>query len=122
MDASFWIAFASLLVALGGLGVATIGYISNARAIHREQIDRKEQIDGEWAREWAAQRPLVYPVALPEWVYASAGARYRDGNSRVLPLKNGGRGPALNVHGVIVATKSGGAGYEREVLAGTIAA
>lgn len=115
VDATFWFALVSLLVAIGGAVV-------NARAIRREETDRKEQIDAEWAREWAAQRPLVYPLALAEWAYASEGTRYRGGNARVLPLKNGGRGPALSVRGTVTATSPQGASYEREILAGTIAA
>lgn len=115
MNASLWIAFGSLLVAVGG-------FIVNALAIRREAADRKQQIDDEWAREWAAQRPLVYPLALRDWAYASEGTRYRLGNARVLPLKNGGRGPAVNVRGTVTAKSPDGTTYERQIIAGTIAA
>jgi hypothetical protein len=42
-------------------------------------------LDDAWAREWAAQRLVVYPLALPEWTYSSG--RYERGNARLLPLK-----------------------------------
>ncbi len=112
----------SLLIGAGGLTVAVLGYWTNRNAIRREEVHRKEQIETEWAREWAAQRPVVYPVALPDWAYAQEGSRYRTGNARVLPLKNGGRGPALNVRGSVIATGSDATAYERELEAGTIAA
>jgi hypothetical protein len=113
---------AALVVALGSLLVAVLGFIVNARAIRREQADRTAQIEAEWAREWAAQRPVVYPVGLPEWAYASEGSPYRGGNAMLLPIKNGGRGPALNVHGEISVAPPESQPYERTVLAGTIAA
>jgi hypothetical protein len=120
-EAAFGFSVASLLVAIGGLAVAIIGYRLNATAIAREQDDRKEESEAGWAREWAAQRPLVYPIIERAWVYASAGSRYQGGNARVLALKNGGRGPALNVRGTISAISADGKGYECEILAGTIA-
>jgi hypothetical protein len=122
VHAPFWIALVSVAIALGSLVVSIRGNRVNARAIEREQSDRKQQIDDEWAREWAAQRPLVYPVVLREWAYAGEGTNYRLGNKRVLPLKNGGRGPALNVRGVVTALSPESTTYECELLAGTIAA
>ena len=112
----------SLLVAMGGLLVAVLGYFFNSRAIHQEQADRAAAIDAGWASEWAAQRPVVYPLALPDWVYSTAGTRYEGQNSRLLPLKNGGRGLALNVEGRLQAVSPDGTSYDREILAGTIAA
>ncbi len=120
-EAALWFSMASLLVAIGGLAVAIVGYRSNASAIRREQGDRKEESEAGWAREWAAQRPLVYPITEREWVYALAGGRYQGGNARVLALKNGGRGPALNVRGIVTAVSAEGKDYVREILAGTIA-
>jgi hypothetical protein len=112
VTAAGWIALGSLLVALGSLGVALGGYRANRRAI-----------SDEWAREWAAQRPVVYPLALRAWANREVGGPYEvSGNGRVLPLKNGGRGPALNVSGEVTATTASGTRYERQIIAGTIAA
>jgi hypothetical protein len=109
VDAGFWLALTSLLIAGGGLIVAVVGYLTNRSAIKDA-----------WAREWAAQRPIVYPLALHAWV--SRQSPY-DGAYRanLLPLKNGGRGPALNVRGTLVVSKQDG-DHEREIVAGTIAA
>jgi len=106
-----------------GLAVAIAGFLVNRRAILSEQTDRKQEIDDAWAREWAAQRPVVYPLALPEWAYRSAGSRYAvAGNGRLLPLKNGGRGPALDVRGEVTASTPDGTEYSCEILASPIAA
>jgi len=104
-----------------GLIVAVLGFLVNSLAIRREQGDRKRQFDDEWAREWASQRPVVYPLALFEWTHRSG--RYElPGNARLLPLKNGGRGVALEVKGEMTATTPDGTSYSRELLAGPIAA
>lgn len=96
---------ASLLVAFGG-------FMLNRRAI-----------GDEWAREWAAQRPVVYPLALHEWTHALGEGRYRGGNARLLPLKNGGRGPALDVQGEIqCVSEPDKTPYTRQILAAPIAA
>jgi hypothetical protein len=75
----------SFVVAVGGVVIAVATYFANRQAITREQVDRKKAIDDAWAFEWAAQRPVVYPVL----------SRIQD--VAQLPVKNGGRGPALNV-------------------------
>jgi hypothetical protein len=107
-----WIAIGSLIVAFGSLAVALGGYRATKRAI-----------SDEWAREWAAQRPVVYPLVLRAWAYREGGGPYEvSGNARVLPLKNGGRGPALNVNGEVTAATPDGTRYERKLIAGTIAA
>ena len=81
----------------------------------------KQELSDAWAREWAAQRPVVYPVPLPEWTYASEGSAYRLGNARVLPIKNGGRGPAFGVHGEVhTRDPRDGIAYDRQILAGTL--
>jgi hypothetical protein len=80
----------------------------------------KTQLDDAWAREWAAQRPEVYPLLERDWVYGANVGPYASGNSRVLPLKNGGKGPALNVRGEVIAVSLGNT-YTREIIAGTIA-
>src|SRR5262249_4752507 len=87
-----------------------MGYRSNHRAI-----------GDAWTREWAAQRPVVYPVPLDEWLSGHGGAYQASSNSRLFPLKNGGRGPALNVVGVLTVT-SGNNTTEHQILASTIAA
>lgn len=109
MDASFWLAFVSLIIGLGGLVVAIMGYWSNRGAI-----------GDAWAREWAAQRPVIYPLLLDEWL-SSHGDGYQDSSrGRLFPLKNGGRGPALNVTGKLTVT-SGTSSLEHQILGGTIA-
>jgi len=75
----------SLLIAIAGLTVAALTYFSNREALRQEQADRKKAIDDAWAFEWAAQRPVLYPVLSQMTA------------NPVLPVKNAGRGPALNV-------------------------
>jgi hypothetical protein len=110
MNASFWLALASLLVGGGGLTVAIMGYRSNRNAI-----------GDAWAREWAAQRPVIYPMLTDEWLSGRKGGSSRLSACRLLPLKNGGRGPALNVVGTITVA-SGGKMREHRILASTVAA
>jgi hypothetical protein len=110
MDVSFWVAVASLLIGLAGLAVATLGYRSNRKAI-----------DDAWTREWAAQRAVVYPVLLDDWLSGNGPAYHHDGRMRLLPLKNGGRGPALNVRGVLTVTSANN-DQVHDLLASTIAA
>jgi hypothetical protein len=109
MDVSLWVAIASSVIGGGGLAVAILGYRSN-----------RKTIDDAWTREWAAQRPVVYPVLLDEWLSGSA-AYQGGGEKRLLPLKNGGRGPALNVRGDLTVTAEN-ADHVHQILANTIAA
>jgi hypothetical protein len=76
----------SFLIATLGLVISVLSYFSSRGAISREQTDREKAIDDAWSFEWASQRPVVYPVL--------SGV---VSGSTALPLKNGGRGPALNV-------------------------
>lgn len=78
------------MVGAVGLAIALAGFLVNYGAIRGEGTDRKKAMEDAWAREWAAQQPLVYP-RLP----SNRGA----GSGPYLKLKNGGRGPALNVVG-----------------------
>lgn len=115
MGTPFWLAFASLLVSViiggSGLAVAILGNRSNRQAIRDA-----------WVREWAAQRPVVYPLVLDDWLTGRTGTPYADWRQlHVLPLKNGGRGPALNVRGVLTLAPGRGGG-ERQLLGTTIAA
>lgn len=75
----------SLIIAIAGVGLAALTFVTNRQAIRNEQADRKKAIEDAWAFEWAAQRPVLYPVLS------------RIMAKQVLPIKNGGRGPALNV-------------------------
>jgi hypothetical protein len=103
--------------------IGLAGFLVNWRQIRAERADRKEQSEAEWAREWAAQRPLVYPLPLREWVMATDGPPYFGSNAMSIPLKNGGRGPALDVHVAVEArSQPDGAWYQRETLRATIAA
>lgn len=110
MDASLWVAIISLVVGGGGLAVAILGYRSNRKAI-----------EDAWVREWAAHRPVVYPVLLDEWLSGSGTAYQHGRHKRLIPLKNGGRGPALNVRGSLTVTTESGQ-HVHEILASTIAA
>jgi len=110
MDVSLWVAIASLFIGGGGLAVAIMGYRWNRKAI-----------DDAWTREWAAQRAVVYPVLLDDWLSGKGAPYHRGGHIRLLPLKNGGRGPALNVGGVLTVTTEGDE-HRHELLASTIAA
>jgi len=110
MDASFWLAIVSLVIGVGGLSVAILGYRSN-----------REAISDAWAREWAAQRPVIYPLLLDEWLSAQGGTDQASSSGCVFPLKNGGRGPALNVTGVLTVTSRDNS-TEHRIVASTIAA
>jgi hypothetical protein len=110
MNVSLWVAIVSLVIGGGGLAVAILGYRSNRKAI-----------EDSWVREWAAHRPVVYPVLLDEWLSGSGAAYQQGGHKRLLPLKNGGRGPALNVRGVLTVTADNN-DHVHEILASTIAA
>jgi hypothetical protein len=118
MDGSFWIALSSLLVSVV---LGTGGFVWNARAIRREQRDRKEALSDAWAREWGAQHALVCPHLPADYISGRADTRYESGDL-LLPLKNGGRGPAFNVRGVLTTRNGDGPPVERRILAGIIAA
>jgi hypothetical protein len=111
------IALAALVVAFLSFAFGLWQSHEGDVAIRQEQTDRKEQIGYFWASEWARQQPVVYPVLTPAWLNPT-GTNPVD---VYLPLKNGGRGPALNVSGVITET-----GYDEpphtRIAAVTIAA
>lgn len=107
----------SLIVAIVGLVVAALAFLSNRSAIASERADRLTAFEDAWAREWAAQRPLVYPV-LETIVRVE-----RVSGLTVLPLKNGGHGPALNVVGRLAIRDDAGLGTGSWcVSVGTLAA
>jgi hypothetical protein len=107
-------------VAVGAAGVivAVAGFASNSLSIRREERDRKQQIREEKERQWSAQRPVVYPLADPRWTEGTGPYEYD--RSRRIPLKNGGRGPALNVEGEVHGLAPGEIPYECRIVAGTI--
>jgi hypothetical protein len=113
-DWTKWSAIGSLLAAGATTLVAgvTLWLVTATRGMVGAA---KKGLEDDWAREWAAQRPVVYPLASVEW------AQGHIPRKTVLPLKNGGRGPALNVHGAVTAGVGEGR-YERAIIAGTIAA
>lgn len=100
---------AEWFVALGTGALALATYALARRA--------KQQID-------AATRPLVYPLVSYEWAQGTAGSRYDGRSSEVLPLKNGGHGVAMNVHGACYLPNPppGSPRRSLEVQGGTIAA
>lgn len=114
IDWTKWSAIGSLAAAAATTLVAavTLWLVTATRGMVSAA---KRGLDDDWAREWAGQRPVVYPLTSVEW------AQGHIPRKTVLPLKNGGRGPALNVHGTITAGP-GEARYERAIIAGTIAA
>lgn len=114
IDWTKWSAIGSLAAALATALVAavTLGLVIVTKAMVSAT---KRGLEDDWGREWAAQRPLVYPLASAEW------ARGEVPRKTALPLKNGGRGPALNVKGTITSMVEGEV-YERALVAGTIAA
>lgn len=114
IDWTKWSAIGSLLAALATVLVAgvTLGLVIVTKAMVSAT---KRGLEDDWGREWAAQRPLVYPLASAEW------ARGEVPRKTILPLKNGGRGPALNVTGAVTAILDGNV-CERAIVAGTIAA
>jgi hypothetical protein len=84
---SFVVAAIGAVTGIGGLVVAVAGWLSSKSSIEQEQRDRQKAIEDAWAFEWAAQRPLIYP-RFP----------VRSGMTpQNLLIKNGGRGPAINV-------------------------
>src|SRR2546423_5119072 len=103
----------SLVVAAVSVGIALAGFLVSARSIRTERDDRREGMGDAWAREWAAQRPVVYP-RLPA-VNPSGGQVY-------LKLKNGGRGPALNVEGDLTLREDEGEHRWGGLSVGAIAA
>jgi hypothetical protein len=114
IDWTKWSAIGTLAAATATvlLALATFWLVlMTKRAV---EVTRKG-LDDEWGREWARQRPLVYPYTPVEW------AQGHQPRKTVLLLKNGGRGPALNVRGAVTAT-SHDEQYTRAIVAGTIAA
>jgi hypothetical protein len=100
----------SLAVAIAGFVIAVATYLTNRRAIRREEADRKKAIEDAWAFEWAAQRPVLYPVLS------------RIAAVSQLPVKNGGRGPALNVVAELEQHNEDGGIIYWEVSVGNVAA
>lgn len=109
-----WSAIGSLLAA--GATTLVAGVTLWLVTVTRGMVGAaKKGLDDDWAREWAAQRPVVYPLATAEWTQGHIPRK------TLLPLKNGGRGPALNVSGTVTAG-IGETRYQRAIIAGTIAA
>src|SRR5207248_2965068 len=82
----------------------------------RHQGDRERHEEGAGGRVGPRMGGAAAP-RLPACV-AGVGAR-RASAETLLPLRNGDRGPALNVNGVIT-TVADGKPYERAIIAGTI--
>jgi hypothetical protein len=99
----------SFVLATASVVIAVATFFTNRQAMRREQADRKKAIDDAWAFEWAAQRPVVYPVLS------------RVGEFGELPVKNGGRGPALNVVAEIECPESDGEISSWRAAIGTVA-
>jgi hypothetical protein len=112
------IALAALVVAFLSFAFGLWQSHKGTVAIRQEQTDRKDQIGYFWASEWARQRPVVYPVLTSKWLSQGGVAPM----ATRIPLKNGGRGPALNVGGVVIETEGVREPRDIHILAGTIAA
>ncbi len=107
--ASLSLAGWSLIVAAVGVTIALGGFLTNALAIRGERTDRRQASEDAWAREWASQRPVVYP-------------RVPSRDAEMLTFKNGGRGPALNVEGeLLIRGKDGQSTPWSDLAVGTIA-
>jgi len=104
----------SFVVAAVSVAIALAGFLVNFDAIRTERDDRRQSIGDEWAREWGRQRPLVYP-RVPQKI----GGTYPQ---RHLKLKNGGRGPALDVEGELRERRNKGDFHWGQLSAGAIAA
>lgn len=105
------VAVASGFAALVGVAIALAGFFVNRAAIRGEKDDRRQAMSDEWSREWARQWPLLYP-RLPSEI----------GGQRYLKIKNGGRGPALNVQGELRIRDSDGEKRWGGLSTGAIAA
>lgn len=112
------IAIAALAISFLSFAFGVWQYRRNSAAIRREQSDREDQIGYFWASEWARQRPVVYPVLTKGWLNTQAGVAPFE---EFLPLKNGGRGPALNVRGAITEAMPNGQMQDHRMASGTIA-
>lgn len=96
----------SALVALGTLALA-LGTVflalqarNEARAVKRESLQIGEQVTLQRQQLEAGQRPYVVPFADPDWSWREGLGRYDQNKWRnLLPVKNAGLGPALNVQG-----------------------
>jgi hypothetical protein len=66
IDWTKWSAIGSLAAAAATMLVAavTLWLVTATRGM---VTAAKKGLDDDWAREWAAQRPVVYPLASTEW-------------------------------------------------------
>jgi len=94
------------LVALGTLALAFGTFFlalqarNEARAVKRESQQIAEQVTLQREQLDAGQRPYVIPVADPDWSWKDGLGRYAQEQWKyLLPVKNAGLGPALNVQG-----------------------
>ena len=94
------------LVAIGTLALAAVTFA--LVLVTKRSVDAaKDEIGIERRRIEAGQWPRVFPMPLDRWV-ASRESYSGGQSSRVLPIKNGGTGVALNVHGQLDFTGQGG--------------
>jgi hypothetical protein len=91
-----------------------------ALATWRLARQTSDEVKIERRRAEAAERPLVYPLALDDWKLQT-GAYEREAK-QLLPLKNGGSGLALGVHGACWLPNPSGPRQSLEIEGGTIAA
>jgi hypothetical protein len=105
----------ALIVAAVAAAVSALATVVAVRVAKKSNEDR-------WAFEWAGQRPVVYPLLSLDWLrgagaYVNPLAMSGQACRGLLPLKNGGRGPALNVR--LTVTSATGE-YSSDVVVGTI--
>jgi hypothetical protein len=85
----------SFFVAVGTLALAGVTYVL-VRATRDSVTSAARQIEIERKRTEAAQWPRVFPAPSADWV-GSTDRYSGEWSSRLLPVKNGGPGVALNV-------------------------
>jgi len=123
-DLEAWAPAAEWGVALGTilLAIATFVVARRARdeaaAVRDEAEQVREQITLQ--RDEAAERlrPCVYPVTPPEWAYARG--EFEGQRDRLLLVKNGGKGIALEAGGHISWRDEHGNAIRTELVAGPI--
>lgn len=124
-----WAPLAEWLVAIGTSGLAAATFVlarrarDEAAAVRNEATIVAEQVQLQREQSVAATRPAVYPVPLFDWTRGAGVYSVRSTND-VLPIKNGGPGLALNVHGACFARDPDSLSrpISLELYAGTLAA
>lgn len=124
-----WAPLAEWGVALGTmLLAATTAWLAyearrEGRASAHATTIMGEQVELQRVQMNLATQPLVYPAVTRAWASRVAGSGYDSAGAQLLPLRNGGPGLALNVHGACYITDpTRGTRRSFEIHGGSIAA